>query len=582
MERLDPQRLSQSGARSPCALIVDDDPVGRIALRKLLSGCGYETRLAHNGAEGVEQFCAAQPDVVFMDMQMPVMDGLEATARIKAFAGERFVPVIFLTGNSDGEDHARCIDAGGDDFLVKPYNATVLKAKLRAMERIADLHRRNAHMHARMEEEQALAKSILEGAIMGPNALPAALIAHLSPATTFNGDLLLSAYSPVGDLHVLLGDFTGHGLAATIGALPAAETFRAMTAKGFGPAKILTEINRKLRALLPTGRFLAAIFLCVDRSLGRVSVINCGMPEAWLICGLRIEAGFDSMALPLAVSAEDDYEAAEISVQVRAGDRIMLVSDGAIEVGDAQGGMLGADALRVAIEGGLADGDPIAAAVRAIDEFRCGVALADDASLVDIHLIESLFPATLRLATPEQQPAQPEAGDSVAASAGAGWRVTLELRGHALRETGPVPLLMSLLKEFPGGAAQSTELFTVLAELYNNALDHGVLQLDSRLKSEDFTRYLDTREARLEKPGEGRVSMQLDCEYGRQSGQIEIRVEDSGSGFDLAGLAPAAEDVPHGRGIRLVRELCESVRFEGVGNRVCAKFACRSLRGGME
>jgi CheY-like chemotaxis protein len=571
MERIDPQHLVPDGLVRPRALIVDDDVVGRISLRKLLTDCGYAVELAQDGAQGFERFEASRPDIVFMDMLMPVMDGLESTRLIKRDCGDDFVPVIFITGNSDEHDLARCIEAGGDDFLVKPYSKSILIAKIRAMERIRALHQRTAALHAMLQEEQHLAKSILEGAIMTLNVRPPGLSAHLAPATTFNGDLLLSAYSPAGDLHVLLGDFTGHGLAATIGALPASEIFRAMTAKGFEPAQILAEINRKLRALLPTGRFLAAVFLRLGRDMGRLSVINCGMPEAWLFRGVSRLAAFRSEAVPLAVMPEIDFAAAEVSHQVMAGDRIVLVSDGAIEVGNAGGGMLGVDGLCAAIESGLADGRPLAAAVNAIDSFRDGLALSDDASLVEVLLDEALFPPLGSV--PGVYEVRSRAVPGAEAVGGAGWRVLVELRRDALREANPVPLLMSLLKEFPGAVAESPFLFTVLAELYNNALDHGVLRLDSQLKSEDFSLYLDERERRLADPGEGCVSLELDCSYRGSSGRLNIRVADNGAGFDPARVVAAGAEALHGRGIALVQSVCESLDYEAGGRVACATYA---------
>jgi CheY-like chemotaxis protein len=260
VDSLEPVRPDITATLRPHALIVDDDPAGQLTLRKLLADCGYDTELAQNGAEGVARFTAKRPDVVFMDMSMPVMDGIDATRRIKNLCGDEFVPVIFITGTTDDDDLVRCIDAGGNDVLRKPYNAKVLAALIRRMERIRMLHQHTAALNARMEDEHHRAKGIHDGTVMVPNVRPTALNSQQAPAATSNGEVLLSGFSQSGDLHVLLGDFTAHGLAATIGALPAAETFRAMTEKGFRSAVILAEFNRKRRTRLPTGKFLSAVF----------------------------------------------------------------------------------------------------------------------------------------------------------------------------------------------------------------------------------------------------------------------------------------------------------------------------------
>lgn len=571
MERIDTNLLRPAHQRPPLALIVDDDAVGRIALRKLLANCGYESVLAKNGAEGLERFSEVQPDIVFMDMQMHVMDGLEATLHIKQRCGDHFVPVIFVTGNSGDDDLERCIDAGGDDFLVKPYNRKALAAKIRAMERISALHRRNLAMHAVMQDEQVLAKSILEGAVMGANVRPPALAVHLNPATTFNGDILLTAYAPTGDLHVMLGDFTGHGLAATVGALPVAETFRAMTHKGFSPARILTEINRKLRAILPTGIFLAAVFVRVDRALGRIAVINCGMPDTLIFSEGTVSNLLPSVGLPLAVIDDANFDAAEVVVPVSRGSHVFLVSDGCLEATNPDGAIMGSDRMIAAIGSGLATGQGgLASALKAIDSFRSGIPLADDASLIELHLVDALFSS---LSDGPVGASAPAAANFSRHQDASGWRLAVELRGHALRETNPVPLLMSLLKEFPGAANQAPALFTVLAELYNNALDHGVLNLDSRLKTVDFTTYLAAREEGLNALGDACVTVEIDCEYGDDNGTMEIKVKDSGNGFQPDEVMAARDDQPHGRGLALVRGLCKSLHFEPPGNRAYATYA---------
>ncbi len=571
MERAESRLLSFADPTRPRALIVDDDPVGRIALRKLLDRCGFDSLLASNGAEGVERFLANRPDLVFMDLMMPVMDGLDATLRIKQLCGDTFVPVIFVTGASDEEDIARCIEAGGDDFLVKPYSHTVLAAKINAMERIRALHRRTRGLHDHMRAEQDIAKRILEHAVMGPNARPPGLRSLLAPAATFNGDILLSAHAPTGDLHVLLGDFTGHGLAATIGALPTAETFRAMTAKGFAPTAILAEINSKLRALLPTGLFLAAVFLRVGHDLRHASIVNCGMPDALLVAGGAVEASVSSGALPLAVSGDENFAAAEHLLMVPEQARIVLLSDGAIEVGDASGAMLGIERLRLAIAAGAAQGDAIGAARAAIDAFRAGMVAADDVSLVEVELSSAILD---RVAAPGATAAVPPPRTAAAATSGedGGWRLSLELRGRLLREASPVPMLLSLLQEFKGTEPHAGPLFTILSELYNNALDHGVLGMDSTLKRAHFADYLSVRERRLGSVGSGRVSIELDCTDSPGRDRLAIRVEDSGPGFDAAATPPPRDDAPHGRGIHLVRALCQSLVYDRTGTHACAVY----------
>ena len=148
-------------------LIADDDIPNRLVLQAILEKQGYTVLQADDGAQAVELTAREQPDMILMDIKMPVMDGYEATKRIKAMQGESFVPVIFLTATSDSEGLAKCVGSGGDDFLTKPYNRVLLQARIDALLRIRELyktvqHQRNelASHQKRLDRERQLAKRL--------------------------------------------------------------------------------------------------------------------------------------------------------------------------------------------------------------------------------------------------------------------------------------------------------------------------------------------------------------------------------------------------------------------------------------
>ncbi len=121
-------------------LVVDDDRTNRLVLNALVVSEGHTAILAQNGAEAVEVYARDRPDIVLMDIMMPVMDGYEATRRIKALSSDGFVPVVFLTALSDDDSLARCIEVGGDDFMTKPFNRVVLMAKIQSYTRLNRLY----------------------------------------------------------------------------------------------------------------------------------------------------------------------------------------------------------------------------------------------------------------------------------------------------------------------------------------------------------------------------------------------------------------------------------------------------------
>ena len=122
-------------------LVVDDTATNRQILGVFLKKLGHQVDLAEDGAQAVELFASKTYDLVIMDVMMPVMDGYEATRRIKAMCGNRWVPVIFLSALDKDESLVTGLEAGGDDYLPKPVNFVVLAAKLRSLSRALVLRR---------------------------------------------------------------------------------------------------------------------------------------------------------------------------------------------------------------------------------------------------------------------------------------------------------------------------------------------------------------------------------------------------------------------------------------------------------
>jgi diguanylate cyclase (GGDEF)-like protein len=117
-------------------LVVDDSSIERLYLEHHLGKQGHEVLGAESGAKGLAIFAAAAPDLVLLDMMMPGMDGRETVREMRDLSDE-WVPIIFLSGLNRTEDIETALDAGGDDYLVKPFQPKILDAKIRSMQRIA-------------------------------------------------------------------------------------------------------------------------------------------------------------------------------------------------------------------------------------------------------------------------------------------------------------------------------------------------------------------------------------------------------------------------------------------------------------
>ena len=116
---------------SKCVLIVEDQEDNRAILRDLLSTSGYELIEATNGEEGVALAESKRPDLILMDVQLPVMDGYEATRRIKGNVELKSIPVIAVTSYALSGDEAKAQAAGCDGYVAKPFSPRQLLAKIR-------------------------------------------------------------------------------------------------------------------------------------------------------------------------------------------------------------------------------------------------------------------------------------------------------------------------------------------------------------------------------------------------------------------------------------------------------------------
>lgn len=566
----------QSPFESLTVLIAEDSAADRLLLSTIVRRQGHEVLTAANGAEAVELFRQQRPQLVLMDAMMPVMDGFEAAQQIKALAGETLVPIIFLTSLTESEGLARCLEAGGDDFLAKPYNQVILAAKIKAMDRLRRLQAtvlqqrdQIARHHNYLLNEQRVAKAVFDkvahsGCLNAPN------IRYLqSPYALFNGDLLLAAFTPAGDMHVLLGDFTGHGLPAAVGAMPLAEVFYGMTAKGYGLSETLREMNAKLKRILPVDMFCCATLLCLSFQRRSVEVWNGGMPDGYLHNIASDErTPLTARHLPLGVLSPETFDDRTEVFPMALGDRVFLLSDGVIDTCDADEQLFGVERLHQVFAANRQPEELFEEIEQALRDFR-GEA-RDDVSMVEVSLLDAtqMRPPTLVYS---------DSGQSCPLD----WSVSFEFRAASLKRFNPLPYLLQLLLEVHGLRAQSGALYSVLAELYSNALEHGVLGLDSSLKRDasGFARYYQERNARLDALRSGYVRVHLEIVPTGEGGCLSIRVEDSGKGFDIARVMerPAENVRLSGRGVNLVQQLGRNASWSDNGRSARVEFFWEAL-----
>ncbi|KGJ87672.1 SpoIIE family protein phosphatase [Colwellia psychrerythraea] len=571
------------------ALVVDDSKMQCKLLSVLLQEENYRVVVANNGASGVEMYIEHQPDLVLMDINMPIMDGFEATRRIKKLSGAgTLAPLIFITSMDSEQAFIDSVEAGGDSILVRPFTPKVFKAKIKAMQRISDLVDQVKNLQQEQQNDAELAEKMMSGVIEARNFALDKIGVIKKAATIFSGDIQLSALCPNGDINVLLGDFTGHGLRASIGAIPVTETFRAMTKKGFSILEIVAQLNRQMYTLLPGDLFFCASFACISEHDKSAYIFNAGLPDGYLFDdSAKIKRQFTSTHPPLGILPQLLPDAQLEVVQVMKTDRIVFITDGIVEARNKAGDLFGFPRFEIAAIDGISQKDLANTVLNSLDDFCQNCEQEDDISLVDVPCSGwKEIKLSNKVLTPEGVSEDDEYLSNIPNSSPS-WSYHLHLTGRLLKTINPIPLIMNQINDLEGAGEHWQSLYTILTELFINGLDHGVLALDSSLKdsAEGFSQYFNERAHRLDKLAENSTNGTQD--YVRialryfplsQGGKMVINIKDSGQGFDILDVIKDNSIAMNngiklsGRGVELVSQLCDTLEYQEQGTSVTANY----------
>ena len=376
-------------------LVVDDVRTNRLLINKYLERLGHEALNANDGREAVALVAREQPDLVLMDVMMPEMDGFEAAAEIRANLGDdNWIPIIFLSAMVGDEDIARGIDSGGDDYLLKPVSHTVLESKLLAMERISAMRRKISDYAAKLNEvhkEQMLeieaARTVFDKMTRVADIPSDWLAVATRPSSRFSGDVVAAAVTRDGDLNLLFGDASGHGLAAGLTVLPATDLFYSLSKRGLPFEEMIVKLNKRMCDVLPVGHFVAAILVRVSRERRTAQIWNGGCLPVWALDEtgeLVWSAG--STGLPLGVAPLETVESvAHFQFSPTASERLYLHSDG---ISDALSGA-GKPFSTARILSELQRADVhcrLDSAMNALDNHLAGSTAQDDITLIELSL----------------------------------------------------------------------------------------------------------------------------------------------------------------------------------------------------
>ena len=318
-------------------LVVDDDAVSRKILARLLASAGYQCHECEDGTEALALVHAKRPSLLLLDFDMPGLNGTEVLKTLRSDSDPAIaqIPAIMLTGHGSEESEVRCLQAGADDFVTKPVNAAVLRARIETQLRVRSMRRQLERQNDELEEwrrnlERDLAAAQLTQQSLIPQKPPT--IAGWEVATCYRpviqvgGDIYGWLRMKDGRILFWIADGTGHGAAAALLTTLAKLLFHHGSVEHDGPARVMEAVNNDFRRVFGARSFMTAMCVAVDPATGRATVVGAGHPPVLIARRSGGTESIASVAPPLGLIEHPEFT--ETIVDLDSGDAFLLYTDG--------------------------------------------------------------------------------------------------------------------------------------------------------------------------------------------------------------------------------------------------------------
>lgn len=327
-------------------LVVDDAPANLQALSALLRTKGYQVRVALDGLHALELLKRRPPDLVLLDIMMPGIDGFGVLQQMKADAETRYIPVIMISALSELENVIRCIEMGAEDYLPKPFNPTLLHARIGAcLEKKSLRDAEQGHLRMIEETQRRLAAELAEAAhyvrsiLPEPTLSPLAVDWRYQPSTELGGDAFGYHWIDPEHFAVYLLDVCGHGVGASLLSVTAINVIRSGSLPGTDfrdPGAVLTALNNAFPMERQNNMYFTVWYGVYHAPTRTMRYSSGGHPPA-----LLLDSGSPSprrLRTPgLFVGAMEGLQYETLSCAALPGARLVVLSDGCYEVQDAAG-----------------------------------------------------------------------------------------------------------------------------------------------------------------------------------------------------------------------------------------------------
>ena len=381
---------SQPIGTGPRILVVDDNDDNRYTLMLYLDLEGYtNVEVAHDGEEAIARLDAAGFDLVLLDVMMPKVDGYQVLTWLKDQARLGDLPVIMISALNEVNSVVRCIELGAVDYLLKPFNPVVLKARLGATlekKRLRDeIDAHLARLEAELNAARRLQMAMVPQSFPAPSAdFPIDLCASMEPAREVGGDLYDFFVTEDGKLCFLVGDVSGKGMPAALFMARAKSLIRIATdlmhsenGTSVGPADIIARVNRELCQNNSDMMFVTLFFAMFTPASGEVEFCNAGNNAPYRLNGKAVEAIEGAKGIILGVRPDAPYVSGQLSLAP--GEGIYVFTDGVTEANNASEEMFGEPRLEAILRdaAGSASAEVVKSVTGAVRGF-VGTALPSD------------------------------------------------------------------------------------------------------------------------------------------------------------------------------------------------------------
>jgi phosphoserine phosphatase RsbU/P len=308
-------------------LVVDDDQTSLEILQSILVKEGFIVKTAVNGLLGRSLAEYERPDLIIMDINMPVEDGLTACAALKTNANTSDIPVIFISSDEDVQSKINGFNVGGMDYITKPYQVLEVVARVRLQIRL--YHSYRSMVAFNLEQLKNLTDS-QKSILVQPEDYPDACFSvfYLS-AQAAGGDFYDVIHAGAGIFDYIVADISGHNAGTALPTAALKALLRQNASMLYSPLENLNLVNRNLRPVLQEDQYFTLIYARLNRARMRLTLVNAGHPPAIIYRPGRgaevISQSGDGLGL---------FETITLDVKeipVAHGDQIFLFTDGLIE-----------------------------------------------------------------------------------------------------------------------------------------------------------------------------------------------------------------------------------------------------------